>query len=388
MIRENHDAPGQMQGYIYQLERALLQLSQTNYGGMVGVETGDDVVVKFSDQSNSKHIYEQDKHSISNKLPFSDLSKDLWNTLLIWISAIKKNKISVDNSSFLMVTNKKLPLSRFVWKINRALTLESSLECVGQLRVIGAKHNGKLLPTIEKVLGYSDEELAMLILKIHVLDGKTNHNRNEYKKQIKNNLGLDDNLPFNEIYNDLLGWVLDSVIDLWDKNKGAWLKVSKLHERKNSLIARYHSKPFIERAVKNIPINENQRLAEKNKNFVRQLQIIKCTEENILDAIDDYLRASIERTRYAEEARVSSQDFDEFEYNLIERWKNIFGSEVDESKKIISGKKIYFKTTNHKEKLMGVETDQYYTTRGTYQRLSNKLLLGWHPEWKELIEEK
>lgn len=381
-----HDAPGQMHGYLYQLERTLFQLSQTKSGGFVGVETGDDVVVKLSARQDSEHIFEQDKHSTSRTIPFSDLSKDLWNTLFIWTSAVKTGNINLEKSTFLMVSNKKLPSNRFVWKINKVSQKDTALECVQDLRKIGSKHKGKLKDTIKQVLDLSDDELAQILIKINVLDVKTTHDRNLHKKNIRANLRLGNDIPFNEAYQYLMGWLFDTVMNCWEKEKEAWVSVESLFEKRNDFIQRYHKKPFIERAVDSIPIKKNQREAQQKKDFVKQLKIIDCKDEDILDAIDDFLRASIERTRYAEEARVSNQDFIEFERNLIYRWKNIFGSESDEEKPKVSGKKVYFKTTNYKEKLMGIETEQYYTTRGAYQRLANKKELGWHPEWKDIMD--
>jgi len=385
MANSSHDAPGQMHGYLYQLERALFQLSQTKPGGFVGIETGDDVVTKSSDEPDAEQLLEQDKHSTSKTIPFSDLSKDLWNTLLIWTSGITSGKINLEKSAFLMVSNKKLPSGRFVWKINAVSNKESGLDCARQLRELGLKHNGKLKPTIDHVLALADEELAEILVKIHVLDIETTHDRNTFKKDIRSNLGLGDDIPFHETYQYLMGWLFDTVMDCWEKEKEAWMPVEALFDKRNHLIQRYLKKPFIERAVDSIPIKGFQREAQQKEDFVKQLKLIDCNDGDVLDAIDNFLRASTERTRYAEEARVSNQDFVEFERNLVERWKNIFGSEADEYRPTVSGRKVYFKTTNHKEKLMGVETEQYYTTKGAYQRLSNNSELGWHPGWEDLM---
>lgn len=382
----SHDATGQMHGYLFQLERALYQLSQAKSGGMVGIETGDDVVVKSSDQPEAEQVLEQDKHSTSDKKPFSDLSKDLWNTLLIWSNGIKAGKVDIEKSSFLLVSNKKLPSGRFVWKINKASSEKTALTCVTELRQLGAKHKGKLKPTIQQVLANSDKELADIILKTHVLDATTHHDRNTFKKDIRDNLRMSKDIPFHETYQQLLGWLLDTVLDCWHKEREAWVTVEALNEKASDLIKRFHGKPFIEKAVNHIPIKDPQRKAQQKEPFVKQLKLVKCKEDDLLRAIDDFLRATAERTRYAEENRLTKQDFDEFENNLIERWISIFGAEEDQEKPEISGRKIYFQTTNYKEILGGVETEQYYTTKGAYHRLSNKLSLGWHPKWKELMK--
>jgi hypothetical protein len=86
MTLNQHSAPGSNAGFSYQFERALFWLAQSPAGFVIGVETDDDVAVRGTDGSQ---LLEQDKHSIrDNVKPFGDRSKDLWNTLAIWIEAL------------------------------------------------------------------------------------------------------------------------------------------------------------------------------------------------------------------------------------------------------------------------------------------------------------
>src|SRR6202000_3293911 len=72
-------------------------------GFVVGIETDDDVAVVGPD---GLALLEQDKHSIqSHAQPFGDRSRDLWNTLNIWIDALEKGGIP-ESARFLMATNK------------------------------------------------------------------------------------------------------------------------------------------------------------------------------------------------------------------------------------------------------------------------------------------
>src|SRR3990172_3569811 len=106
MTLTSHSAPGANAGFSYQFERALYWLAQGPAGSVVGVETDDDVAVRGAAASQ---LLEQDKHSIREDAePFGDRSKDLWNTLAIWIEALDTKEVA-DTTRFLMVTNKVLP---------------------------------------------------------------------------------------------------------------------------------------------------------------------------------------------------------------------------------------------------------------------------------------
>lgn len=103
----DHSAPGANAGFSYQFERALHWLAQSPAGFVIGVETDDDVAVRGTDGS---HVLEQDKHSIREESePFGNRSKDLWNTLAIWIDALDAGQVTTHGAVFLLVTNKVLP---------------------------------------------------------------------------------------------------------------------------------------------------------------------------------------------------------------------------------------------------------------------------------------
>ena len=107
MSSTRHSAHGPNAGFSYQFERALYWLSVSPAGAMIGLETDDDVAVQRADGSR---VLEQDKHSVREAAqPFGDRSKDLWNTLVIWLDAIESGQVEIDSAAFHMVTNKVLP---------------------------------------------------------------------------------------------------------------------------------------------------------------------------------------------------------------------------------------------------------------------------------------
>ena len=118
--------------------------------------------------------------------------------------------------------------------------------------------------------------------------------------------------------------------------------------------------------------------------------MVSAQEEDKIDAINDYLRAAAERTRCAKEGQLTREDFDTFENNLIDRWKGIFRPRIRVStlNEEDTGYSIYYDTISHREKLKGIETEQNYTTRGAYHRLSNSLKIGWHPKWEEKFKKE
>ena len=134
MALDRHSAAGPLAGFAYQFERALNWLAQKEAGASIGIETGDDVAVCNSDGSV---VLEQDKHSIrKGGQPFGDRSKDLWNTLAIWVEAVDSRQRPIESTLFLMVTNKEVP-ECIARRIARAKTHGEVDCCIAELEAAG-----------------------------------------------------------------------------------------------------------------------------------------------------------------------------------------------------------------------------------------------------------
>ncbi|MEA3188991.1 MAG: hypothetical protein QOD99_2821, partial [Chthoniobacter sp.] len=153
MSLADHSAPGSNAGFSFQFERALLYLAQSSAGSLVGIETDDDVAVRESDGTQ---ILEQDKHSIQKDAePFGDRSKDLWNTLKIWVEALDSGGVVAGTTLFMMVTNKTLPLC-IARKIGSAQSEEEINACIVALDPSGLF----LLPPCQRCCVHPAEQLV------------------------------------------------------------------------------------------------------------------------------------------------------------------------------------------------------------------------------------
>jgi hypothetical protein len=168
MTIPRHSAPGASAGFAYQFERALHWLAQNPAGSRIGVETDDDVAVR----SGGALVLEQDKHSIREAAePFGDRSKDLWNTLAIWIEAIEAHRAGVDSTMFLMVTNKTLPAC-LAKQIAAAKSAEEVVACATALENAGENPPEHIAKFVERVLrSESRTVLSQLVPRIELIDG-------------------------------------------------------------------------------------------------------------------------------------------------------------------------------------------------------------------------
>lgn len=388
------NADGSFLGFLFQIERALLWLSEGSENGKIGIETNEDIVIQLKAGDSIEAIYEQAKHAQKTNIPFSDQSVDLWKTLYNWIVAVQNGIVEINSSRFSAITNKILPKTRLIVKLsNASLSQKDSLLLVKEeLLTIAKKLPKSKQKYAKKILSCDPDLLNQIIDKITLSDGSFHHNQNAFKKKLKENLSVGDKLPFDYIYKTLIGHITDHIIECWKKKTEAWLEVQAFNNLYNDLIVRYRSKSFLEKATELLPINQNEIQSNKKGRYVEQLNIINCEEEEILEAIHDYLRAKSEKGRYAKEFEVPELRFIEYYDDLKKNWQTIsrpkFKINANNLTREQMGYEVFYSTIQYKGKLNSQEPEQSYTYRGAYHHLANELEIGWHPDWEDKLKKK
>lgn len=389
-----HSADGSFLGFLFQIERVLVWLSEGGENGKVGIETDDDIVVQLKAGSEIKIIYEQAKNAQTGNIPFSDKSEDLWKTLSIWIKAVEEGRIDVEQAFFSAITNKKLPNKRLILKLSNA---KKNDKVNMDLLIRELKKTATTLSATNKIFGESiinceDELLSKIIDKIVVLDGEYHHNRKDLKLKLKSNLSMSNLLPFDHIYNGLFGHVTNMIIDYWRNGEEAWISVESFNKLYNELIAEFHKKSFIEKATDLLPLSNIKVDNNRKSLYVEQLNIIDCEDNEILEAIYDYLRSKSEKSRYAKEFEVTEAKFMAYYEDLKQHWINISRPRFKINPQNLTSEEIgygvFYETILYKGKLNNQEPEQTYTYKGAYHHLANESEIGWHPSWQEKFKIK
>lgn len=383
-----HSAEGQMLGYMFQIEKAMLWLSCCDAGGTVAIEMEDDVVIRLQRGEKFETIFEQDKSTIGKGNPYNNRSLNLWKTLCIWLELISSEKVKLETSRFILATTSKIPANCLARQISNCGTVQEAQKVYAELQKINEKPSKTLKPFTTKFFSFPKRKILRLLQQVSLMDNEYDEDRKTLKDTIRNNLKIHETTPFNEIYWDLVGVLFDKTIEAWINGENAIFSPEFFWNRKDIMISKFKEAKFIERTKASLPIHEVSIQAQRGKYFVKQMETISAHEGEIIAAINDYLRASIERTRYAEEGRVTKQEFEDFDNDLEERWTGIFNRKTrlnpDEEDEDL-GYNIFSETIDFKGVLAGIQTQQYYTTKGAYQKLSNEKQIGWHPNWKTLI---
>lgn len=282
MTLTSHSAPGVSAAFTYQFERALYWLAKSPAGSSIGVETDDDVAVRGADASQ---LLEQDKHSIREDAePFGDRSKDLWNTLAVWIEALDTKEVA-DTTRFLMVTNKVLP-ECIAQQIGRAESEEEITACVAVLEVAAKTPPQHIASLIKRVLRPdSRTSLRRLISQCKLADASQATAGRELRKETLAQLQLPEwcLAGADSIADELLGWLHKTALVAWQLKQPAWIQRDHFVNQVHAVIDRRKRQIARERAEHLIPVTEDKVGQEKGSPFVKQLHLV-TDDDDIVDS--------------------------------------------------------------------------------------------------------
>lgn len=380
-----HSAPGQALGYYFQLERALSWIAKSPAFSYVGIETEDDVVVKLA---SGETIFEQDKSSTTN-YPFNPSKKDLWNSLLIWLDAIANEEIDINNATFYLVTN-KVKNNSIADIIGISNTKEQIQVCIKTIRDKVNEITGETKTLADKVVAYSDDCLHKLISRIKYKSGEDVYG-DVLRKAIEGDLQLDTETPEqNEfIINELTGWLFKNVLDAWRNKKAAFISRDDFVREKINIQTNFRQALVNQLIIQLGEIPEEQQRAEWNNRYVKQLEIIGCTTDDIYNAIHDYLNAVSKRTHLAKKGYLTIKQLEELDENLEQHWKNISRSTKIKYKSLDGaeiGQIVYFDTIDYTTTVGAYSLRNHFLTRGSYHTLADQQKIGWHPNYKIFLE--
>lgn len=381
----DHSAAGPAAGFLFQFERAFLHLSKSGRGAVVGIEAEDDVTSKTPD---GKIVWEQDKVSLQEQgNPFADRSKNLWNTLNIWLAKLRKNRTPAGRIALYLVTNRPVPcclarnLSEARFDDDLALT-----RCVAELKNCATSEQSDVQKLMTSVLAFTEDELKTMISSIQLIDAAHSTSHDSLRAETITALALPPGIDELSVYHELAGWIQDIVLNAWHSKRPAWIEYDAFNNRKYLLVMDKLRPRVLERPETSIVVTAADRTNAECEHFVDHLNLIDLNVDDIAGAIDDYLRFTTEYSRLLQEGDVGGKDWDAFFSELTRRWKNLFRRTLSTNQspsRVVLGQGILFDTiaSQYRPVLAGIQTVYDYFAAGGYHRLANADQVWWHPDY-------
>jgi len=389
LSRKTPHVPGQYAGYSLQTTRCLARLLEAMPGSHVSIEVFDDVGIESGEGNKTA---EQVK-STHDGNPISDRSVDLWKTFSNWIDAVEAGEIQLDNT-------------RFEIYVSRPVTgdIVESFSAAGSIRAAYAALElakeklwgiapdyalkGKVADGIKEYVDkvfLSDETIACSVIEAFTYSCGSGSPHADLESLMAQKFVREEIVPDMVVH--ALGWVKKQTDELLEQKKPAIISWDAFHAEMTSYFRKIDRRQILESFAK-APDDAEIKQDLILKVYVRQLEMIECDDDEKFQAVNDYLRSSVDRTIWSEKGFVHESSFDEFEDNLIRAWKNnqrASSIEVAGRNDIDKGKLLYSKCSMHQARLEGLDVPSHFTP-GSFHALSDEESVGWHPQFKSKLE--
>jgi len=379
----SENAPGQLLGFVIQFPRALCHLLKATPGCTVCIEVHGDVATVRPDGAI---LAEEDKSSIHSN-PITDKSTDLWKTMSNWVNSVNAGELDINNTTFILYRNKtgRRALAELFHDTDSIETANTAIDAaIKKLGNITADH--EIWQYYKNTLIDNRTTLAK-ILKNFELESGEGSGFSEVEKAI---IGL--HVPKSQITsvaNSLSGWLVRSVTDKISEKKDARITWEDFHIQFTTLFDRARRLELIDFTLTS-PLSKAE-ISQKIRikpNFIKQIELIDATEDDVLEAVTDYMKAKVNRSRWIEDEILDEEIAADFEDKLQRFWKSTKTTHGITNKQLSKedrGKLIFNDCIVRQETIRG-ESPPPSTIAGTYHALADTPSLGWHDDWKASLK--
>lgn len=384
----NHDATGSMLGYLYQCRYALLaalDAVKSDPSHELSIERFDDISFE---NSGTPHELIQTKHSI-NAGVLNDKSVDVWKTLLIWMKRAEEDPKSITRTRFVLLTTATADANCGVELLRHSdefRNVDSAIEKL--LSAAQGSSNQTTLVAREKFLSLDNAIRKLLVSNVWVFDCYANII--DVREDIEAALTLHAPLEKTETFTDYLeGWWFSRIIKGLTEVESPAIPLLSLHAKvmeisNNFSIANLPLAPGIE----DTPVPPID--MDDKRTFIRQMRLIGLEEKHAAAGAKDYYRAFTQRSRWAREDLLLDDESRRYDNALGDAFEReamaAIGSDdlVDDVTKKSCGQKMFHWSRRHPLPLRN--RDEQWLSAGSFQMLSERSLIGWHPEYEKLLQ--
>jgi hypothetical protein len=384
----NSNAAGQLFGYSLQFPRALLYLLQAGVGTKIGVEVCGDVSVFFPEGIT---LTEEDKSSLSRNA-IADTSTNLWKTFYNWIASVNTGELNSNTDRFILYTNHAVANDSIVVKLNDANTqgdIDSTIQYAKEILKDISKEQ-ELYKYINFVLETNISIFKVIVPRFKlIIDNKADDVYNSIRNEIRKKYIQEDQIEY--LLEALTGWLQKTINQMIAAKKQAIISFSEFNQHFQNLFTKIKNRQeLIDYALSKMPAKQEfSKRANKRPIYVRQLEVIKSTQDEIVRAVSDYFKADTNRQEWIEKGIIDELSMQDFVSRLLSYYDNsrqrilLMATQESEEKQ---GKLTLLECQQRQERITNMDPPDR-TVQGSYYVLSDELQVGWHPRWENIFSE-
>jgi hypothetical protein len=386
---KNTHVPDKVYSYTLQVNHMLYELIDAGEGDVISIEALDDIALHKIDGSIE---VQQVKSVLSKNNPVSDRARDFWKTFYNWLIAVKTGELFLPKTKFkLFVTADRTDY--IVEKFNSANTLEQAKQALNEAKVLifGSDNQNNIPHSYKEYVNFifdssNEEDISMIIVNFKYQHGNESYFEdlfNKFKKQLIPEEFLDN------IFIYCLGWIDKIVSQQLEENKPAYINQKEYRKELLACLRKYNQVAVLQAFSSKPTEVEVENEIKKLSVYLQQLDFIDSDYSEKIEAVNDYLMSSVDRTMWAQKGLVHYSSFDEYERVLIRTWRHedkigkIINCDKEDQ---IKGRLLYLNCIEKQIPLQGLQVPVHFTS-GSFHTISNKKQIGWHPDYERLLQE-
>jgi hypothetical protein len=373
--------PSSFQGYHYQVIRLFTRLWTGEEGDIVCLEHFDDIVHK-----KDKNIItaEQAKLYLSTN-PASKWSPAFWNAIKNWIKLLTDKPNLIPNIYFVYCCNTSYEPEELVTLYNDVVSDEQAT--AAKNKTLQLLNSSKIKTRKQEISDMVNNPLFTTIIRKFEFIREVPEAEDNIDKQLSNAIPEPNQAKRVKAY--LLGWIYNYVSDQFKKGIEMHVPRAAFRKEYQSFWNRLRANPLSAYSIETSnTCSEEEKRKCKNSKFIAQLDLIDCGKREKETAIIDFITANNAWAKMANEAAVNEESYQIFKDEIKSDWEIIKTIEVRRNNPVQKkdiGKIIYAQTLLLKTRLQGQDCPARFV-QGTCQDLSDRLLIGWHPDYEKEIK--
>lgn len=383
-------------GYYYQIIRGLVLLLYENRmtNPCLSLECLDDIAIEDvgSVVSGKVELYQAKLHITPAQM--TDRSTDFWKTIRVWSEGIKDGTFNPSTTIFTLITTASVSENSF---LNLFLSdrEEDRKRILTTMETIATEISNKSnKPGYEAFSKLTEEQKQSLINNIRIND--SNVSIDDTMEQLKYRLELSaTSSALESLIDSVLGWWFRNSVDMLQAKTKQTISKATVNNYIQACRDRIRADALPDEFYEKVEIDDAALEESKDKTFVKQLSLIDATKREKKAAIGDYKRAYGQRSKWLRDGLVAQQEYDTFDSDLQDGWNSRFelmqdemeGQDENERKK--AGHAFYRKNYVDPQYQLPLFRNKasLYITKGSIQMLSNDKTIGWHPDYKDLLND-
>ena len=386
---DRYSAGEQGLGYMYQARFALLQLMRMPESTSLLIEKDDDI--DLIDAEGRKTLGSLKHRAEGNRL--TDLSTDFWKSVRIWLARYKRDGFALSELQFFLFTTSKVAERSFLQCFlpgadaampRAALATEALAETSSAL----------VLSIREELATLDDAQRSDFLSRVLIVENGpridelpkiiVDHHMRSVRREFRSH-----------VFERLEGWWTDQVINLLTGRRTDPLIGNEVSDKLALFADEYKADNLpidFRDAMPDRPIDEST----DPRLFIAQLRALGSGKESIRYAIIVYYRAYEQRSMWARQQVIDSEEIETYEDRLVEEWDRYRAAIFEdlnetsaEASMVAAGRELYrWAQQSHTYLRIRERVNEPYVARGAFHMLANgrpQPRVHWHPRFLERL---